>query len=142
MPARDLVLPEELNSRFNLAPDERLKRRQDYLQAARAGRRLHGPHFSIILSRNETGKRRLGVTVSRRVGGSVERNRVKRRIREFFRLNKEAFPQGHDAVVIAKPGAPSLGRKETDAELAAILARRRPEVTRQGQPGDGGGALS
>jgi ribonuclease P protein component len=61
---------------------------------------------------------RLGVTVSSRVGDSVRRNLVKRRVREVFRhLHGELAP-GQDVVVIAKSGAPELSSTETMVELA------------------------
>jgi len=51
--------------------------------------------------------RRLGIVVTRRVGNAVERNRLKRIIREHFRLNRDSFPKG-DCVVIPGGGAASL----------------------------------
>jgi ribonuclease P protein component len=108
----------------SLTRSERLQRRQDFLRAARCGRRLTGRHFSLLLCPNRTQATRLGVTVSKKVGGSVQRNRVKRVVREFFRLNKGLFPPGHDAVVIARAGAPELGYREVAAELEGLLLAR------------------
>lgn len=64
---------------------------------------------------------RLGVTVSSRVGNSVARNRVKRLVREVFRLRRGDVPGGTDFVVIAKPGAPELGFAAVWAEVTRAL---------------------
>jgi len=107
----------------SLTASERLQRRQDFLAAARGGRRVSDRHFSLILCPSRAGRTRLGVTASRKVGGAVRRNRVKRLIREFFRLNKGLFPPGHDAVVIAREGSPQLSYREVEASLRRLLAR-------------------
>jgi ribonuclease P protein component len=66
---------------------------------------------------------RLGITVSRRVGGSVVRVRVKRRLREWFRRNRSVCPQGKDVVVIARPAAATLRSEELARELDGVFAR-------------------
>ena len=64
---------------------------------------------------------RLGVTVSKRVGGSVIRNRVKRRIREWFRHARERLPGGLDIVVIARRTARDLSGREVAAVLDQMI---------------------
>ena len=65
----------------------------------------------------------MGVTVSRKVGGAVLRNRVKRWIRECYRRRADEFPAGMDVVVVARPDAAAAGQSVVCRELAA-LARR------------------
>jgi ribonuclease P protein component len=66
---------------------------------------------------------RLGITVSRRVGGAVVRARVKRRLREWFRRHRPSFPTGKDVLVIARPTAAELPSIELGRELESVLAR-------------------
>ena len=69
---------------------------------------------------------RLGLVLSRKVGKAHDRNRVKRRIREFFRQHRPDLTRDLELVVIAKPGAASLDHGATCRELAAALREWLP----------------
>ena len=64
---------------------------------------------------------RMGVTVSRRVGVAVARNRVKRRVREFFRLHRNELQPPSDIVIVDRAGADSLSFKDVESELASVF---------------------
>lgn len=100
---------------------ERILKRPDFVNLNRSGERHHTRHFIFILKKNGLGIARLGITVSKKTGNAVKRNRTKRLIRESFRLNKSLFPQGYDIVVIAKKDAGYLDLRRTGEELAEIL---------------------
>jgi len=68
------------------------------------------------------GEPRLGLSVSRRVGGAVERNHVKRLLREAFELETERLPAGHDVVVVARPEARSVAERDGLEGIRAALA--------------------
>ncbi len=66
----------------------------------------------VFPSGSNDGSPRLGLSVSRKVGGAVERNRVKRLLREAFAQESVRLPVGTDAVVIARPGAKGLAERD------------------------------
>lgn len=71
----------------------------------RQGKRLHGKGFSLIFYPNDLGYNRIGISVHRQIRGAVKRNRIKRIIRESFRLHRELYPEGADIVFAIRPGA-------------------------------------
>lgn len=75
----------------------------------------------LILRKNNKDVRRLGLVVGRKVGGAVSRNRIKRLIREFFRLNKEKIPESSDLIVLAKKDIRIKGYREVFDELGVIF---------------------
>jgi ribonuclease P protein component len=109
-------------SRETFRPEDRLRRRWEFREAQTRGRRIHAPHFLVIvLPRPSSPNTRLGITVTKKVSSSaVARNRVKRLVREVFRRNRAWFPAACDVVVIAKQGAPALSYGEVAAELSAL----------------------
>jgi ribonuclease P protein component len=111
---------------------DRILRSREFQHVARHGSRAASQSFVVLVARGDggaEGPRRLGVTVSRRVGNAVVRNRVKRRVREWFRRERVAMPPGLDWVVIARPEAARLPAQETWRELSE-LARAAAERVR------------
>lgn len=91
-----------------LGPEDRVRRRSEYQAIQKRGRRLHTRHFVILVLSNALGRRRIGITVTKKVSSAVGRNRVKRLVREVFRRNRSLFPEGHDVVFVARAGAADL----------------------------------
>jgi ribonuclease P protein component len=111
-------------SKQSFPRSDRLLRRADFLRVQREGRRVHTPHFVVMVVPAE--RQRLGITVTRRAAGAVGRNRIKRLAREVFRRNRGLFPALCEVVLVARAGANRLDYAALRNELAeagAALAR-------------------
>ncbi len=87
----------------------RLRRSADYRRVQGKGRRAHARDLVILYLPGQTGESRVGLTVSRKVGGAVVRNRVKRWLREAVRHEHAALGGPWDVVLIARPSAAHVG---------------------------------
>jgi ribonuclease P protein component len=104
---------------------ERLRRRADFLLAAKFG--SHAPAAAFVLQarrREDDGPARFGFTVSRKVGGAVERNRARRRLREMVRrADACGAASGYDYVVIARRAALTKPFDSMVSEFGAAMGR-------------------
>lgn len=117
-------------AQFRAAPRlTRLKKRADFLRAAR-GQRTHSRSLSLQTfkraeANDESPGARIGLTVTRKVGGAVERNRIKRRLREALRSPDLAPQAGHDYVIVARRDALTIPFLKLVADLSRSLAQAR-----------------
>jgi ribonuclease P protein component len=87
---------------------DRILKRPEFIQLSRNGKKIQNRHFIFIYSPGQQNQSRLGVTVSKRVGNAVKRNRIKRLAREYFRRNRHRQKGIWDINIIAKKKAANL----------------------------------
>lgn len=77
----------------------------------------------LYMRRNRSGCNRVGYTVGKKLGHAVVRNRVRRRLREIYRLNESAFKRGYDIVVVARSRAVESSFQELTASFLRLAKR-------------------
>ena len=107
--------------RFSLSKEERIRKKGDFLVVRKNGKRIETNNFIIYIHKNSFNINRIGIITSKIIGNAVKRNRVRRLLREFFRLNKWILGESLDFIFIAKKGAERLKYSQVYSELIKSL---------------------
>ena len=111
---------------FTLTPSDRIRRQADFDAVYNSNRHAADDCLVVVAARNGLVGTRVGLSVSRRVGNAVVRNRWKRRIREAFRLQRRDLPPGLDLVYRPRRGAsPSFHQIYESVRRLAIRVERK-----------------
>lgn len=107
---------------------ERLTRRRDFEAVYEHGRKRVGPAFVCYVARRQGQGRKIGFAVSRKIGGAVVRNRIKRYLREFYRTHRSRLQDDVHLVIVARPVSAELSYREC-AEAMQQLLRESGAIT-------------
>lgn len=98
---------------------------EQFRQAYREGARVANERIIVHARASGTGPARVGIAVRRQLGGAVQRNRVKRRLREASARAYHALPQGMDVVIVPRTPAVGASFEELVASLTELFTRAR-----------------
>jgi ribonuclease P protein component len=129
-PTAGQVMPGEKRERYRFSRASRLSRTAEFKLVKQAGKSWTGRHLVLgVLAQPEATRARVGIVTTRKVGMAVVRNRIRRRIREVFRLHQFDVISGVWLVTVARPSAATASFRDLErdwlrlAERASILAR-------------------
>lgn len=110
-----------MDQQLNFTKDQRIRKKTEFEAVfARRQRAFDGP-IGVYVAPNQQPQSRLGISMSRKVGTAPRRNRIKRMLRESFRLQQHMLPAGWDIVVVPKPHEPMSLEAYVDA-LRRVVA--------------------
>jgi ribonuclease P protein component len=119
--------PDSVNPDSAAFPKQyRLLRRLDFQRVYKQGQRRSASLCTVFYRPNGLAETRLGITAPKRLGTAVLRNRIKRRIREIFRLHRQELPGGWDIVLNPRPGAATAAYPALERELLRLFPARPP----------------
>lgn len=111
----------------------RLQRRQDFLRVQTAAKKFRGSYALLLVAARLPDVTRVGMTISRKVGNAVVRNRVRRRLREIVRQETIEFCQGHDYVIVVFPDAAHAAFTALQEDMTCLFQRAQKQISGKGR---------
>ena len=108
---------------------ESLKKNKDFQFVYRNGKSAGSKLLVMYVCKNESGRDRLGISVSKKVRNSVVRHHLARLVRGSYRLNEEKFDRGLDMIVIARPSAKESSFFDIESALMSLSKRHHILIT-------------
>ncbi len=130
-------------ARFGFPGTCRLHKSDEYRRVIKEGRRVSSSHFTLFYKTNRSGVLRLGITVSRKVGKAHVRNRIKRRVREYFRQQQYCIREaagmdedppcceGLDLMFLARKGAGEISHYEARRQFEVLVKKATGRIRRE-----------
>jgi len=108
---------------FTFTKTDRILKRREFIALSKSGIRVQNTEFIAYFLSARYKRSRLGVTVTKKVGQAVERNRIKRLVREFFRLNRHCLSGNWDISIIVKRQSAEITSEMAHRSLQNIFDR-------------------
>ncbi len=109
--------------KFGIYKRERITIQNEILEVFNKGRKFSDKYIKIFIFNNDRGYVRFAVTINKKFGNAVQRNRAKRHLRELFRLNKDLYGQGFDIIFFIKNEFKILSYKEKNRYFINLLSK-------------------
>ena len=106
---------------FKFTKKERIIQPQDFRKVMKFGRRVSSRGFILFMHKNDCSFHRLGIVAKKEIGPATFRNRMKRYIREFFRLHKHQVKGSYDFILMIKKGCSIHRGREAEEELGRLF---------------------
>ena len=100
-----------------------LKRNHEFKRLYNKGNSAASQCVAVYCRRNGKNENRLGITVSTKLGGAVQRNRIRRRLKEVYRLNEGKLMAGYDIVIVARMKSGTAGFSELESSVLFPLKK-------------------
>ena len=110
---------------FNLfmEKDKRLRSNRDFRNVYKKGEGYFNRNFTFVVKKNNLPGSRVGFPITKKFGNAVTRNKIKRRLKEIFRLNFDSLIQGYDIVVIPKQNTKELSYEELEKSCMHLIRK-------------------
>lgn len=100
-----------------------LKKNHEFRRLYNKGKNTASQFVAVYSMKNGKNINRLGITVSAKIGGAVQRNRIRRRLKEIYRINEQRIISGYDIVIVARMRCVDSDYKELETSLTGVLKR-------------------
>jgi ribonuclease P protein component len=105
----------------------RIRNKKDFNAVFKNGKRFRGEYIDAVVanSDNDLNTPRIGISIPARVGKAVTRNRMRRLVREAFRLSRSRIQKNVDIVIIVKQGTPKTPLRDIESDFNTMLSSAR-----------------
>jgi len=100
-----------------------LTKNHEFRRLYNKGKSAASKFVVVYCIRNNEPENRLGITVSTKLGGAVQRNRIRRRLKEVYRLNEQALRKGYNIVLVARSGSRYAGWSELESSVLSLFVK-------------------